>query len=245
MRDDPHGTLFIFNNPDEVAKALAELFVEHAKTSIGARGRFVVALAGGTTPKATYGLLAQAPYCDALDWNAVEIFFGDERCVPPDNEQSNYKMAYEAFIKPLRIPDSNVHRMRGEDDPQQAALDYRRVLLGVLGIEPAFDLVMLGMGPDAHTASLFPGQDPLTQDEERVRAVYSTAHDQWRLTLTPSVLNATHALAFALVGSEKAAALAAVRKGPHDPVTYPAQIIAPPDEAIFVCLVDKAAAVNL
>ncbi len=242
IRGDANGTLFVFETPDDVAKALAEFFIKHAGDAIEARGRFVVALAGGTTPKATYSLFTQTPYCDAIDWDAVQFLFGDERCVPPDNDQSNYKMAYETFIKPMRIADEQVHRMRGEDDPQQAALSYRRVLLDIFGEEPFFDLVMLGMGPDGHTASLFPGEDPLTDDEERVRAVYATSHDQWRLTLTPSVLNASGAVAFAVTGAEKAAALRAVRLGPPNPTQYPAQIIAPPNESTFVWLADKTAA---
>jgi 6-phosphogluconolactonase len=242
IRDDARGTLLVYETPSDVAKTLADFFIEHAKDAIEARGRFVVALAGGTTPKATYSLFTRAPYCDAIDWDAVQLLFGDERCVPPDNDQSNYKMAYESFIKPMGIADEQVHRMRGEDDPQQAALSYRRVLLDVFGEAPSFDLVMLGMGPDGHTASLFPGEDPLTADEERVRAVYATSHDQWRLTLTPSVLNASFAVAFAVTGADKAAALRAVYDGPRNPTQYPAQIIEPPNESTFVWLVDKAAA---
>ncbi len=242
MIRDHVGTLFIYDTPPEVAKALADFFIEHAATAIGARGRFVVALAGGSTPKATYALFTQPPYCDAIDWDAVAFYFGDERCVPPDDDQSNYKMALETFLGPMGIADEAVHRMHGEDDPQQAALAYRREIAETLGEEPVFDLVMLGMGPDGHTASLFPGEDPLTEDEERVRAVYAASHNQWRLTLTPSLLNATRALAFAVTGAEKAKTLAAVREGPRDPLRYPAQIICPPDESIFVWLVDRAAA---
>ncbi len=235
------GMLYIYETPAEAAKSLADLIVEYGASAIEGRGRFVISLAGGTTPKAAYALLAQAPYCDAIDWSAVEILFGDERCVPPDNAQSNYKMAYDTFIGPLNIPDAHVHRMRGEDDPQHAAIDYRAVLVDVLGEEPSFDLVMLGLGPDGHTASLFPGQNPLTEDEQKVRAVYAESQSQWRITLTPSVLNSAQAVCFAVVGAEKAAILAAVREGPYDPTKYPAQIIAPPDgELIWLC--DKAAA---
>jgi 6-phosphogluconolactonase len=242
IRDDLAGTIFIYPTPPAVAKALADFFVEHAEDAIDARGRFVVALSGGSTPKATYALFTQPPYCDAIDWDAVEFFFGDERCVPPDNVDSNYKMAHDTFLGPMKISDEQVHRMRGEDDPQQAALAYRRDLAETLGDDPSFDLVMLGMGPDGHTASLFPGEDPLTEDEERVRALYAASKNQWRLTLTPSVLNATRALAFAVTGADKAAALTAVRKGPRNPTQYPAQIITPPNESTFVWLVDEAAA---
>ena len=242
MRDDAHGTLFVYDTPADVAKALADFFIEHAARAIEARGRFAVVLSGGTTPKATYSLFPHAPYCEAIDWDAVDFYFGDERCVPPDNDQSNYKTAADAFLRPMRIAGEQVYRMRGEDDPQQAALAYRSVIFETRGETPSFDLVMLGMGPDGHTASLFPGTDPLTDDEERVRAVYATSHSQWRLTMTPSLLNAAGAVAFAVTGADKAAALAAVREGPSNPVQYPAQIISPPNESTFVWLVDKAAA---
>jgi 6-phosphogluconolactonase len=241
-RDDVSGTLFVFPSAADVAKALADFFIKHAADAIEGHGRFVVALSGGSTPKATYAMFTQPPYCDAIDWDAVEFFFGDERCVPPDNDQSNYKMAHDTFLGPMNISSERVHRMRGEDDPQQAALAYRRELAETLGNEPSFDLVMLGMGPDGHTASLFPGENPLTQDEERVRAVYAISHDQWRLTLTPSMLNATRALAFAITGAEKHAAVVAVRHGPRNPTQYPAQIIVPPNESTFVWLIDEAAA---
>jgi 6-phosphogluconolactonase len=242
IRDDVCGTLFVYPTPGDVAKALADFFIRHATNAIQARERFVVVLAGGNTPKATYALFTQPPYCDAIDWDAVEFFFGDERCVPPDNVESNYKMAHDTFLGPMRIAGEQIHRMRGEDDPQQAALAYRRDLAETLGDEPSFDLVMLGMGPDGHTASLFPGEDPVTEDEERVRAIYAVSKNQWRLTLTPSVLNETRALAFAVTGADKAPALAAVREGPRDPLRYPAQIICPPNESTFVWLVDNAAA---
>ncbi|HUA07728.1 MAG TPA: 6-phosphogluconolactonase [Candidatus Acidoferrales bacterium] len=235
------GTMYVYDTPADVAKALADLFIAYAKAAIEGRGRFTVALAGGTTPKATYTLLARAPYCDAIDWNAVEIFFGDERCVPPDHDQSNYKMAYEAFIGPLYIPSENVHRMRGEDDPQHAAAEYRAELFDSLGEAPKLDLVMLGMGPDGHTASLFPGEDPRTEDQQKVRAVYSNSQSQWRITLTPLVLNAALAVVFAVEGAAKTATLAAVREGRYDPVKYPSQIIAPADGEL-IWLVDKAAA---
>lgn len=235
------GTLYVYETPRDVAKALADLFIRFAASAIEGSGRFVVSLAGGTTPKATYALFAKAPYANAIDWSAVDIFFGDERCVPPDHEQSNYKMAFETFIGPLGIPDVQVHRMRGEDDPQHAAIAYRGVLFDELGEHPSFDLVMLGMGPDGHTASLFPGEDPLTEDEEKVRAVYATSQSQWRLTLTPSVLNAAQAIVFAATGAEKAEVIGAVRQGPYDPIKLPAQIIAPADGEL-IWLVDKAAA---
>jgi 6-phosphogluconolactonase len=225
-RRDP-GELRVCESPAELAHALASTFADAANQAIAQRGRFTVALAGGTTPKAAYHLLAQPPYSVTIPWQSVIVFFGDERCVPPDDEQSNYRAAREALLARVPIPEANVHRMRGEDDPPAAARAYREALVATLGSRPRFDLVMLGMGEDGHTASLFPGEDPLTDDEALVRAAYAKSRQQWRLTLTPQVLNAASLVVFAVEGPAKAAALKAVREGPYDPVHYPAQIVVP------------------
>jgi 6-phosphogluconolactonase len=233
--------LRVLPSPDDVAAALADLFIESGGSAIAARGRFVVSLAGGTTPKAAYLLLAQAPRSAALDWSKVEIFFGDERCVPPDDLQSNFKTADDAFIRTVGIPPRNIHRIRGEDDPANAAQHYRQELRSLLGESPRFDLVMLGMGPDGHTASLFPGTDPYADDEMLVRSVYSPSQQQWRITLTPKVLRAARTVVFAVEGSGKAQTLARVREGPYEPHVLPAQSVTPVDGAL-VWLVDAAAA---
>lgn len=235
------GDLRVFETPADVATALAQIFVATARAALENRGRFAVCLAGGTTPKATYALLAREPYAHAIDWNAVQFFFGDERCVPPDHEQSNFRMVSQAMFSPLGISGEQIHRMRGEDDPAQAAAAYREELLGVLGDDPTFDLVMLGMGPDGHTASLFPGTDPLEDDDRLVRAVYSQSQAQWRITLTPRVLNGARTVVFAAEGAAKAATLKAVREGPYQPQVYPAQIIAP-QAGDLIWLADRAAA---
>ncbi len=235
------GELRVLDTPADVAKALADVFVACGAEAIGARGRFIVALSGGTTPKAAYQLLATSPYRTALDWNKVEVFFGDERCVPPEDAQSNYKMARDTFLRAVGIPDANVHRMRGESDPRDAALTYRTELITLLGDTPRFDLVMLGMGPDGHTASLFPGANPLDEDATLVRAVYSTSQKQWRITLTPKVINNARTVVFAVEGASKTQTLKAVREGPYDPSNLPSQIVAPNDGHL-IWLVDRAAA---
>ncbi len=234
------GDIFVFDTPADVAKALADLFVRCGQEAIETRGRFAVSLSGGTTPKAAYEKLATPAYASALDWSKVQIFFGDERCVRPDSPQSNYKMANEAFLMAVGIPSSNVHRVRGEDDPVDAASAYRTEIVNVLGEEPRFDLVMLGMGPDGHTASLFPGNDPLEADDMLARAVYASSQKQWRVTLTPRVLNNARTIAFAAEGVGKAAVLKAVREGAYDPTKLPSQIIAPNDGRL-VWLIDRAA----
>lgn len=235
------GVLRVFDTPSDVAAALADTFLATARDAIANRGSFAVSLAGGTTPKAAYALLAQSPRASAIDWNAVQVYFGDERCVPPDHEQSNFKMANDAFMRALALPSAHIHRMHGEDDPAKAAQAYREDILASLGAQPRFDLVMLGMGPDGHTASLFPGGDPLTDNDALVRAVYSQSQSQWRITLTPALLNAARAVVFAVEGAGKTATLMSVREGPYDPSRYPSQIIAPADGTL-TWLVDKAAA---
>lgn len=235
------GALKVYDTPAAVARALAQTFADEAAHATATHDRFTVSLAGGTTPKAAYALLAQAPFAGAIDWAKVEIFFGDERCVPADSDQSNYKTANDAFMRAVGIPVQRIHRMRGEDDPSAAAAAYREVLIETLGPMPRFDLVMLGMGPDGHTASLFPGADPLTDNGDMVRAVYSDSQQQWRITLTPAVLNAARKVVFAAEGSGKAQTLKAVREGPYNPTSYPSQIIAPTSGQL-TWLVDRAAA---
>jgi len=235
------GTLRVFDTPADVAAALADTFVNCAKDAIAQRGSFAVSLAGGRTPKAAYMLLAQPSRASAIDWEKVQVYFGDERCVPPDDDQSNYKMAREAFLDAVKIPSWNVHRIRAEEEPAKAAEWYRDALVASFGTHPHLDLVMLGMGPDGHTASLFPGANPLTDSGALVRAVYSESQKQWRVTLTPTVLNGARAVVFAVEGAGKTKTLATVREGPYDPTLYPSQIIAPEDGTL-TWLVDKAAA---
>ncbi|MDQ2866060.1 MAG: 6-phosphogluconolactonase [Candidatus Eremiobacteraeota bacterium] len=235
------GELRVYPAAADVAVALAQLFADCAASAVAQRGSFAVSLAGGTTPKAAYALLAQPPFAMSVDWHATQIFFGDERCVPPGDPQSNYTMARDAFMRAVDIPEQNVHRIRGEDDPNEAASSYRRELLQTLGENPRFDLVLLGMGPDGHTASLFPGQDPMTENDRLVRAVYSTSQSQWRITLTPKMLDAGRTIAFAVEGSAKSQTLEAVLHGPPDYARYPSQAIAPSDGRL-IWLVDAAAA---
>lgn len=238
------GDLQVFDTPDEVAAALAQAFANDAAEAIAARGAFFVSLSGGTTPKNAYRLLAQEPLCGRVDWNQVFVYFGDERCVPPDNADSNYKMAAQAFLKVVPIPPDHVHRIHGEDDPPQAAHDYAELLIQTMGDRPRFDLVMLGMGADGHTASLFPGMDPLTENDRLVRSVYVEKLGTHRITVTPLVINSARHVAIAVEGLPKAPALYAVREGPYEPLVHPIQIIAPSDGRL-TWLVDRAAAAQL
>lgn len=221
--------LHVFRTPELLAQGLADAFVASARDAIAARGRWSVALAGGTTPRGAYELLACDPRARLVDWAAVEVYFGDERCVPPTDGASNYRTAREALLDAVPIPAAQIHRMRGEIEPRRAALEYARVLRDTLGDAPRFDLCMLGLGPDGHTASLFPGSDPLADDDALARAVYAqtASATAWRLTLTPKVINGAREVLFGVSGAQKAAAVKAVREGPRDPRRFPAQIVAP------------------
>ncbi len=217
----------VFDDAAGVARALADTMLAAGQEAIARNGAFRIALSGGTTPRAAYELLALEPDRDALSWSDVFVYFGDERCVPPDDEQSNYRMARNAFLDRVSIPPSNVHRMRGEIDPTQAAIEYAHSLRDDMGTPPQFDLILLGLGPDGHTASLFPGSPPDEDARALVRAVYSKSQSQWRITITPEVINAARKVVFAAEGTSKAAVLKAVLQGPRDPEKYPAQIVAP------------------
>jgi 6-phosphogluconolactonase len=238
------GELRVYETPEAVAAALADLFVADARSAIKARGSFFVALAGGRTPQAAYSLLAGSERRDAIDWARVFIYFGDERCVPPESDESNYKMAFDSFLSKVQIPPRNVHRMHGEDEPARAARAYAQVLVETMSELPRFDLMLLGMGEDGHTASLFPGADPRTDEEQLVRAVFFEQYEAHRLTLTPLVINNSRHVAIAVEGAAKAPTLHAVREGLYDPVRYPVQIISPHDGEL-TWFVDKAAAAAL
>jgi 6-phosphogluconolactonase len=238
------GELQVYPDAEILAAALADLFIGVGESAIAERGLFRVALSGGNTPRRAYELIGAQPRNFLLSWSDVFIYFGDERCVPPDDEQSNYRMAKKAFLDAVPLPPANVHRIRGEADPGIAANEYASILRADLAQPPRFDLVLLGLGPDGHTASLFPGTPPDTDGNALVRAVYAQSQMMWRVTITPLVINLARVVAFAVEGVDKAEVFAKVLEGPFDPITYPAQIVQPKPGRL-VWLVDKLAAGTL
>jgi 6-phosphogluconolactonase len=203
----------VYANAAELARAAAEHFIALAADAIADRGKFTVALAGGSTPRATYALLASDEFAAQVDWQHVHVFWGDERCVSPHHPDSNYRMAREALLDHVPIPADNMHRIQGELNPEQAASIYRNDLKAVLGIDGRFDLVMLGMGDDGHTASLFPGTAALEEREHAVVAVYVEKMQSWRVTLTLPVINASCHVLFLVSGAAKVDALACIYAG--------------------------------
>ncbi|CAA9432117.1 MAG: 6-phosphogluconolactonase, eukaryotic type, partial [uncultured Rubrobacteraceae bacterium] len=208
-----------------------------AAEAIAERGRFAVALAGGSTPKATYEVLAR-DHAGGVDWPNVHVFFGDERTVPPDHGDSNYRMAREALLD--HVPVGFVHRMRGELPPDEAAASYEGELNEFFGGEPpALDLVMLGIGEDGHTASLFPQTPALEATDRLVVANPVPKLKTTRLTLTAPVLNVARQVVFLVAGEGKAEALAEILEGDADPRAYPAKLVRPPGGPTW--MVDRAA----
>lgn len=213
-----------------------------AQACITRDGKFNVALTGGSTPRAAYTLLGSDAYRERLDWSRVYVFWGDERCVPPDDEASNFRMARETLLDHVAIPNENIFRMRGEDPPELAAAAYERLLHNVVG--ERFHLIHLGMGADAHIASLFPGSAALREENRWVYSQFAEAADMWRITLTPVVINNAAAITFMVAGSQKAAAVARVLEGPRAPVEIPAQLVAPTNGEVL-WLIDADAAADL
>ncbi|HZW53565.1 MAG TPA: 6-phosphogluconolactonase [Candidatus Elarobacter sp.] len=236
--------LTVLPDPAALAEAAADHVVAVLHAALGRRDLAHVALAGGSTPRAVNALLAAPPRRDVIDWTRIVFWFGDERCVPPDDEDSNYRMNRETLLDPLGIDPARVHRMRGEDDPSAAAADYDAVLRRELGEQPALDLVLLGMGPDGHTASLFPGTTLAIDKDKHCIAHYVPQQGKWRITVTPRAINAARSVAITAGGAEKADALRGVLEGPRQTDVYPAQLVQPHDGELR-WFVDAAAASKL
>lgn len=224
-----HRNLTVFDSAEQVATAAAERFVERALQSQRRLNRFCVALAGGTTPKRVYELLATDEFSGRIDWTRVHLFFGDERAVPPDHPESNYAMANSALISKVEIPGDNVHRIIGEAEPRAAALNYENELRLFFAGEtwPAFDLILLGMGEDGHTASIFPNSEALKETVRWVVATRNPETSQDRITVTLPVLNHGKCVTFLAVGQKKARRLADVLANSSTLERLPAQAINP------------------
>ena len=231
-------------NKDQVVQALADTMQLIQADAIKERGRFSLALAGGSTPKALYELLAanQSGY----QWDKWYIFFGDERTVPPDDADSNYHMAKDSLLSKVPIPESQIFRMKGELDPAVAADQYTQDLKATFGDQdfPRFDLILLGMGDDGHTASLFPHTAAIHESEKWVIAHFVEKLDTWRITLTPPVLNNARNIVFLVTGDKKAQRLIEVLNGDYKPDELPSQIINPTDGHL-IWYVDEDAASQL
>jgi 6-phosphogluconolactonase len=239
----------IFPNAEAQALRTADMLAMAAQEAAAARGRFAVALSGGETPQALYRMLARQQFSQKIPWRRVQLYWGDERCVPPDDGASNYGSAREAFIKHVPIPPANVHRMLGEEAPEKAADLYEAELRDLAAKErppsgvPVFDLVLLGLGRDGHTASLFPRSDALTV-EDRFCVATQAPDGSPRLTVTAPVINAARRVWLYVSGADKAGMVAEVLEGLRAPLAVPAQGVAPV-HGTLTWLLDEAAAAEL
>lgn len=236
--------ILTFSDIERLSYAAADYTVKVAQEATASRGRFTIALSGGTTPKKLYGLLATEPYRSQIDWAKVEIFWSDERCVPPDDAESNYHMAHEVMLSKLPLSASQIHRMPADEADRDAAAEkYTQEMQRVFGETlPHFDLLQLGMGPEGHTASLFPHQPSLHEQQRLVMSVTVPKPPPPRLTFTPPLLNAARHILFLVTGGEKADAIQAVLEGNRQPDEYPAQIVQPTQGEVTWMLDNSTAA---
>ncbi|HTQ25448.1 MAG TPA: 6-phosphogluconolactonase [Candidatus Binataceae bacterium] len=236
--------LIILDDAQSLYVHAAEEIAHFAGEAICMHAEFTLCLTGGSTPAATYALLAER-FRLSVDWKEVQFFWGDERCVPPDDPASNFGMANRTMLSRLDLRPEQIHRIRGEDPPEQAAGAYAEELRASFGIGkgefPRFDLILVGLGENVHVESLFPGNPALHERERLVVAVEVDAPQRHRVTITPPVLNNSARVMFLVEGKGKAEAVKNALEGPHDPDRFPAQIIDPPNGEV-VWLLDRAAA---
>lgn len=224
---DERRNIAIPGDKNETLKFCVAHFIELASAAIQRRGVFFVALSGGSTPQAIFQGLAEEKHRQSLDWSRIQFFWSDERCVSPDDAQSNYGSAMKAGLDKIPIPSDQIHRMKGEIPPEEAAKEYEELIEKTLRGEP-FDLVMLGMGDDGHTASLFPKTHGLHAPHRLVTANYVPKLSTWRITLTYSCMNAARDIAIYVLGKNKAETVKRVFSSPYDPDLYPIQKIGTP-----------------
>lgn len=231
----------VFEKSEELSREAAEIFLQAAIEAVKTNGRFTVALTGGTSPAPLYKLLAESPYNEQMPWADTYVFWGDERWVPLTDKASNAKMTFETLLDHVPVPKDHIFPMWSDEEPEAFATKYEELLSKHFDGSPRFDLILLGMGDDGHTASLFPHTNVLMEEEKLVVAYYLVPQSMYRITLTAPCINAAKKIIFLVFGEKKAHALHEVLQGSFHPGTYPAQLIRPANgEAIW--LVDKLAA---
>jgi 6-phosphogluconolactonase len=241
---------YVEPDPAALAQRAAQYFVEMVGEAVAGQGHARIAISGGTTPKAAFQLLADPdqPWRNRMPWNDLDLYWVDERCVGPDDAESNYRMTREALLDHVPLSPAQIHRIEGELAPEAAASKYESELRDSFRLEgaqaPRFDLVALGMGPDGHTASLFPHTAALHETQRIVTANHVPQLNTWRITLTWPVINAARSVFFLISGFDKAEALKDVLTGPHDAERLPSQLIRP-STGILTLILDKAAAALL
>ncbi|REA61680.1 6-phosphogluconolactonase [Dyadobacter luteus] len=237
--------IHVSKNTADLSKDLADRIVTLIDATLGKQDRFTFVLSGGSTPKALYALLSESPYSENIPWEKVHFFWGDERAVPFEDERNNAKMCYDQLLNKVNVPAENIHIMRTDVSPEESAAAYEKVLKSYFKDgESTFDFVLLGMGDDGHTLSLFPGTEVVHESEAWTSAFFLQAQDMYRITLTAPVVNAAKYVAFMATGAGKAETLKSVLEGDQNLDKFPSQIIKPVNGELH-WFVDEAAAAQL
>jgi len=246
MKGRPKLWVQVLSDLEAISHRAASIFVKTGRDAIDGNRRFFVAISGGSTPRRLYVLLASEEYSHQIDWERVHFFWVDERCVPKDHEESNFKVSFDSVLSKVSMPVENIHRIMGEEDPEKAARDYENEIRESFGTGdwPVFDLIILGMGSDGHTASLFPGSKSLEERERLTVPVYLEKPKINRITLTLPVLNHASQILFLVSGRSKATVLSQVLGDGHERDRYPAGLINPIHGDI-IWLIDQEAADRL
>lgn len=239
--------LHIFKDPEALSDAVAKWMADTIAATLKKQGRFTIALSGGSTPKKLHHILAASPYKEQIEWSKLHIFWGDERAVPFDDDRNNAKMAFDTLLNFVPVPAAQIHVMRTDIAPEASALEYEKILHryfdAAAGEATGFDMVLLGMGDDGHTLSLFPGTEVVHEEKAWAKAYFLKAQDMYRITLTKTIVNRSAQIAFLTTGTGKAHALKEVLQGAYNPDLYPSQEIKPIGELHW--FVDEAAAAGL
>jgi 6-phosphogluconolactonase len=236
--------LHVYKDSEALSNAAAKFVADHIAATLKTKPRYTIALSGGSTPKRLHELLAQPPYKDRIDWSKLHVFWGDERAVPFGDDRNNAKMAYDTLLDLVPVPAKQIHVMRTDIGPVESAAEYEKILHQYFdNSATSFDLVLLGMGDDGHTLSLFPGQPVIHEEKLWATAFWLQAQEMYRITLTKTIVNKSACVAFLTTGVAKAHALHEVLNGAYNPDLYPSQVIKPVGELHW--FVDEAAAGGL
>lgn len=237
--------LDISKDPEQLSKRFADWMIHHINVTLETQDRFVIALSGGTTPRKLYDLLASEEYKSKIDWAKIHFFWGDERYVPFEDDRNNAKMAFDTLLDHVPANKQHIHIMRTDLSPEESCIAYEKILSEYFRHKKySFDLVLLGLGDNAHTLSLFPGYDILHEKENWVKAFYLEEQKMYRITLTAPLVNRAACVAFLVAGSDKAEALDNVMYGRRDPELYPAQLIHPFNDELY-WFIDEQAAIEI
>ncbi|MEJ7736158.1 MAG: 6-phosphogluconolactonase [Chitinophagaceae bacterium] len=237
--------LHIFEDTDTLSYAVADWMVDYIASTLEKKGRFTLALSGGSTPRKLHGVLKDPVYAKKIDWPNVHIFWGDERAVPFGDERNNAKMAYDTLLNYVPVLSHHIHIMRTDIPPDSAAMEYDKLLHRYFDLtQTSFDLVLLGMGEDGHTLSLFPGSGIIHEKQDWVKSFFLETQDMYRISLTTPIVNRSAAVAFLVAGQDKAGTLKQVLEGDFRPENYPSQLIRPENGELH-WFADQAAASEL